>query len=52
MKGALEKVGVPVSLITIPSGQHGVTFGLAADDKRLTGVYMNITRWFDKHLKK
>jgi len=51
MRMALTKASVPVELITIEQGKHGLHFGFAPGDPRVAGYLDQVTRWLDKYLK-
>jgi acetyl esterase/lipase len=51
LEAALKAAGVPVRLIRVQGGRHGMDFQLAAGDSRLPDQYGEARRWFDEHLK-
>ncbi len=51
MKAALEKANVPVELITIPGGEHGVDFGSARPRADWPNYFGAMISWLDRHLK-
>ena len=49
MEAALKKVGVPVKLIRIPGGNHGLT----TEGARVSPEYdADVVKWFDAYLRK
>jgi acetyl esterase/lipase len=51
MKAALEKVNVPVELITIPGGEHGADFGSAQPRADWPNYFVAMVSWLDRHLE-
>jgi len=51
MESALRRVGVAVTFVKVPGGQHGPNFRFPAGDPRLPDHKGEAVRWFDAHLK-
>jgi len=51
MKAALEAVKVPVKLVTIPGGAHGVDFGAAQRPANWPDYFGETVSWLDRYVR-